>query len=119
MAANRGRRGAAFRLTIWRKENTPQILRKYQRIEMGGQCALVAAGMRAMETVRAGETGLFFDEQTSESLAAALQRFDREAPAFNAAACREQARRFAAARFRAELSAEVQRVLAEEADLSR
>ncbi len=34
---------------------------------------------RALETVIEGETGLFFDDQTPESLAEAVQRFEREA----------------------------------------
>ena len=56
-----------------------------------------------LETVLDGTTGLFFDEQTPESLAAALER--SEAMSFDPAACREQAERFGPERFRAEFAA--------------
>ena len=63
-----------------------------------------AGGVR--ETVIEGETGLFFDEQTPESLAAALERFG--AMSFDPKACRAQAERFSPERFRAELTAFLQ-----------
>jgi len=52
----------------------------------------------ALETVIDGKTGLFFDEQTPESLAACVEAF--EAQSFSAAACRENAERFRPEAFR-------------------
>lgn len=56
----------------------------------------------ASETVIDGQTGVLFDEQTSESLVAAIQRF--EAASFNPAAARENARRFGRERFREQMA---------------
>jgi len=68
----------------------------------------------ALETVvplgTAGATGLFFDEQTVESLNAAVARFDDEGGAINTADCVHNAARFASARFRVEFAAWVRRV---------
>ena len=66
----------------------------------------------ALETVRGlgiaadGErpTGLFFAEQTVASLAEAVERFEANAAAFSPAACRANALRFSAERFRLELA---------------
>jgi glycosyltransferase involved in cell wall biosynthesis len=52
----------------------------------------------ALETVIEGKTGLFFDEQTPESLAACVEAF--EGQTFTAAACRENAERFRPEAFR-------------------
>jgi glycosyltransferase involved in cell wall biosynthesis len=52
----------------------------------------------ALETVIDGETGLFFDEQTPESLAACVEAFERQS--FSAASCRENAGRFRPEAFR-------------------
>jgi glycosyltransferase involved in cell wall biosynthesis len=52
----------------------------------------------ALETVRDGETGLFFDEQTAGSLAACVEAF--EARSLSAGACRENAERFRPEGFR-------------------
>src|SRR5439155_2160609 len=46
----------------------------------------------AKESVVAGKTGIFFDEQTPEKLAEAVERF--EGMSFSATACRENAERF-------------------------
>lgn len=51
----------------------------------------------ARETVVEGETGLFFDEQTVDSLCGALEAF--EARNWSAAACRANAANFSRARF--------------------
>jgi len=51
----------------------------------------------ALETVRAGETGLFFSEQSVESLCGALEEF--EARVWSADACCANAARFSKARF--------------------
>lgn len=57
----------------------------------------------ARETVEDGVTGVLFDAQTPESLAAAITRF--EGLALDPAAPRRNARRFGRARFRAEMAA--------------
>ncbi|MEA3245517.1 MAG: glycosyltransferase [Gemmatimonadota bacterium] len=49
-------------------------------------------------------TGLFFGEQTVESLREALDRFERAEDSFDPAACRANAEGFAAPRFRRELA---------------
>jgi glycosyltransferase involved in cell wall biosynthesis len=56
----------------------------------------------ATETVRDGTTGIFFGEQTVESLTDAVRRF--EAMTFDPRACRTNAIRFAPERFRQEFS---------------
>ena len=64
--------------------------------------ALNAGGLR--ETVRGrdhdGATGLFFEEQTVESLIAAVERFEAERDAFDPHVCRAHAMTFGAERFR-------------------
>jgi glycosyltransferase involved in cell wall biosynthesis len=67
--------------------------------------ALRAGG--ALETVLEGETGLFFDEQTPESLAAALDRFEQNTAPFAPEVCRQNARRFSTSRFREALTAQL------------
>lgn len=62
----------------------------------------------ALETVTT-ETGIFFDEQSSESIAAAIQSFERRANGFDSAACRSNAERFSEARFRREIREFVER----------
>ena len=57
-------------------------------------CPVIAHGAGgALETVVEGRTGIFFKEQTVESLCAAIEEF--ESHEFTADACRENARRFA------------------------
>jgi len=60
------------------------------------------------ETVLDGATGLFFGEQTPESLLDALERFD--AASFDPAACRARAETFSPARFRDEFTSFLQRL---------
>ena len=60
----------------------------------------------ATETVRDGWTGIFFGEQTAESIIDAVQRF--EGMAFDPQVCRANAMRFAPERFRKEFSAFVE-----------
>ena len=55
----------------------------------------------ALETVTA-QTGVFFDQQTESSLIAAVEQFESRAAEFTPAACRANAERFNAARFRRE-----------------
>lgn len=56
----------------------------------------------SLETVKGGETGLFFDAQTVSSLQEAVRRF--EGMTFDPAAARAHAERFSAPRFRSEFS---------------
>ena len=66
----------------------------------------------ARETIRGLDcpqpTGIFFDQQTPESLSQAIASFEREEPRFTAEACRENAMRFAPSRFRSEFGRYVQ-----------
>ncbi|MEX2214937.1 MAG: glycosyltransferase [Phycisphaeraceae bacterium] len=48
----------------------------------------------ATETIIAGKTGLFFQQQTVESLVEAVQEFERSIDAFNPQACRNNAMQF-------------------------
>ncbi|HID34557.1 MAG TPA: glycosyltransferase family 4 protein [Anaerolineae bacterium] len=64
----------------------------------------------ALDTVIPGVTGEFFHEQTPEALAELLDTFDSNR--YDPAACRANAERFSAERFRRELSDYVQRVAA-------
>jgi glycosyltransferase involved in cell wall biosynthesis len=71
------------------------------------------------DTVRGVEcphpTGLFFDEQTPEAVRDAVTEFERTADRFTPAACRTNAERFAAPRFRREARQVVDEALAEAA----
>ena len=60
---------------------------------MAGGCPVLAYGEGgALETVVDGETGMFFYEQTAESLAACIEGFEQRS--FSASACRERAKAF-------------------------
>lgn len=65
----------------------------------------------ALETVRgldhARPTGMFFDTQTPEAIAAAVERFERERPAIRPEDCRDNALRFSIDRFRSRYVREV------------
>jgi glycosyltransferase involved in cell wall biosynthesis len=67
----------------------------------------------ALETIRPLDdmeaTGLFFPEQTVESLRNAVWRFEQESGRIHATACRQNALRFSAERFREQLGTYVQR----------
>jgi O-antigen biosynthesis alpha-1,3-mannosyltransferase len=62
----------------------------------------------ALETI-APDTGLFFDEQTSDAIAAAIASFERRPVPFDPQACRSNAERFSEPRFRREIAAVVAR----------
>lgn len=71
---------------------------------------VIAFGKGAvLETIHdldhATPTGLFFDQQTPESVVAAVQRFELEQHRITPQACRDNALRFAPERFRAEFTA--------------
>lgn len=63
----------------------------------------------ALETVIEGETGIFFPEQTAESLKAAVERFENTA--FDGKACRKNAERFSNEIFRSKFKAFVDECL--------
>jgi glycosyltransferase involved in cell wall biosynthesis len=56
----------------------------------------------ALETIVAGKTGIFFKEQTVESLVRALRDFEDIRLKINSRACRQQAERFSKERFKRE-----------------
>ena len=58
-------------------------------------------------------TGVFFEEQTAEAVAAAVRKFEAEGQAITADACRRRAQQFSAERFRTEFTAYVERAYAE------
>jgi len=60
---------------------------------------------------RVAPTGVWFSEQTMDRLADAITCFERHADAFDPAACRRQALRFAAERFDEQLFAVLDDVL--------
>lgn len=65
----------------------------------------------ALETVADGVTGLFFDEQSVESIKGAVKRFESVSGRFSAAEIRKNAERFSVERFRREFSGFVSGVL--------
>ena len=76
-------------------------------------CPVIAfAGGGAMETVTP-ETGVFFDQQSSESLIGAIEKF--ETGAIDPAACRRNAERFSEAVFDAAMIAQIEGLLTQKA----
>lgn len=67
----------------------------------------------ALETVEDGLTGLFFDEQTPEALAACIRRFEQDGVELSRPQIRLRSERFSARRFRSEMSAVIERGLRE------
>lgn len=65
----------------------------------------------ALETVASGQTGLFFERQTSESLRAAVERFEQMQ--FDPTMVRKNAERFSVQRFRGEFKSFVDKTWAE------
>ncbi len=57
-------------------------------------------------------TGLFFNEQSADSIIAAVERFEAQSACFDATAIRQQAERFSPAVFRAAFASEVEHALA-------
>jgi glycosyltransferase involved in cell wall biosynthesis len=60
-----------------------------------------------------GRTGMFFETPDARAIAACVQEFIADEASFSRSACRDQARRFSAERFRAEFTAFAERELAE------
>ena len=71
--------------------------------QAAGRPVIAYAAGGALDTVIDGETGIFFREQTSESLADAIRRLD--SIGFDPIAIRQNAERFSVARFKRELGA--------------
>jgi len=77
--------------------------------QASGRPVIAFRGGGALDTVIEGQTGVFFDAATPESLIDAVERFG--ALSFDPQACRANAERFAPERFETELLAAVGRVL--------
>lgn len=67
----------------------------------------------ALETVVDGETGIFFKEQTIDSLAGAIKRFAKFEPTFEPQAARKQAEKFSVERYKREWGEFVEKSLLE------
>jgi len=80
--------------------------------QSAGRPVLAYGAGGARETVLEGETGLFFGEQTPDSLCAVVRRFESEGAAFDKQVCRRNALRFSKRRFQEEYAEQVRRVLA-------
>jgi glycosyltransferase involved in cell wall biosynthesis len=78
--------------------------------QAAGRPVIAFRGGGALDTVVEGKTGLFFDEQTVESLCGALSRFDPSH--FDLRVCRENALRFDRAVFERDIMRMVERVAA-------
>jgi glycosyltransferase involved in cell wall biosynthesis len=74
--------------------------------QAAGRPVIAYRGGGALDTVDEGKTGLFFEEQTVESLCAALERFGEMS--FSPAHCRANAKRFDVGGFERKLAAFVQ-----------
>lgn len=74
--------------------------------QAAGRPVIALRGGGALDSIVEGETGLFFDAQTVESLCAAIERF--EGMAFDATRCRTNAQRFDRAIFERQLAAFVE-----------
>jgi glycosyltransferase involved in cell wall biosynthesis len=68
----------------------------------------------ATETLLAGRTGLFFDEQTPDALIAAMEQFEAIADRFDPKAARRQAMHFSTSRYEQELFGYLDRVMGHE-----
>lgn len=73
-------------------------------VQAAGRPVIAFRAGGALDTVIEGETGMFFDDQSAASLAAAIAKFELSAELFPTEACRRNAMRFAPQRFKNELS---------------
>ena len=73
-----------------------------------GGAAETVAGLESGEP-----TGVFFEEQSADAVAAAVEEFENHAAAISADACRRRAQQLSAQRFRGEFTAFVERAYAE------
>lgn len=69
----------------------------------------------ALETVKDGETGCFFKEQTTESIIAAVNAFDKQ-KGITSANCRKNAEAFSIDVFRRQLKAYIETSIREKTD---
>jgi len=69
--------------------------------QASGRPVLAYRAGGTLETIQENTTGLFFNEQTTESLIAAVETFETLKKEFNPTDCRKNADRFGADRFRA------------------
>jgi glycosyltransferase involved in cell wall biosynthesis len=72
--------------------------------QASGRPVLAYRAGGVLETIRENVTGLFFDEQTPESLIETVERFESARNPFDPRQCRESAERFSPVSFRAKLS---------------
>jgi glycosyltransferase involved in cell wall biosynthesis len=73
--------------------------------QASGRPVLAFRAGGALETIMENSTGLFFDEQTAESLADAVEKLETRLSEFDPVVCRAHADRFAPESFRAALRA--------------
>jgi glycosyltransferase involved in cell wall biosynthesis len=81
--------------------------------QASGRPVIAYAAGGALETVVPYKTGLFFPEQTPESLIAAVKEFQKNSDTFDPAVLREHAKRFGKDRFVAEFREHAQKCLDE------
>ena len=109
----------------WQADETiSELLGKAKALVMAGEedfsitaveaqaagCPVVAyGGGGACETVIDGETGIFFNDQTVESVVDAVQHFEREVGTFDVQALQQNAMRFSKLRFQDEMKAMIER----------
>jgi len=72
-----------------------------------GRPVIAFAAGGALETVKAGETGEFFDWATSETIRAVVENFDPDA--YDPAAIRSHAENWSLRRFQAQIRAVIER----------
>ena len=77
-------------------------------VQAGGCPVIALARGGALETVRPGETGLLYEDDSVEGLLDAIHRFEMET--FDAEACRNNALRFRRSRFEEEMAVTVLRI---------
>ena len=77
-------------------------------VQAGGCPVIALARGGALETVRSGETGLLYEDDSVEGLLDAIRRFEMET--FDSEVCRKNALRFNRNRFEEEMASAVLRV---------
>jgi glycosyltransferase involved in cell wall biosynthesis len=78
-------------------------------VQAGGRPVIALARGGALETVKHGETGVLYEDDSVSGLIGAIRQFEREA--IEPEACRENALRFKRERFEEEITSVVSRVL--------
>lgn len=77
---------------------------------MASGCPVIAFGEGGICDTVTDETGIFFDEQTVESLVEAVNKFERGEVKISPDACRKQAQKFVRSRFQQEFRETVRKV---------